>query len=571
MDYHPERPLVVQSDRSVLLEVQHPHFNRARDALAAFAELEKSPEHVHTYAITPLSLWNAAAAGLDPAEVVGRLESLGKYPVPASVRHEIFEYMSRYGRLQLVRAGDQLHLFSDDPALLLQMTRHRTVGQLLQPAPRPGVAVVKEGDRGRIKQELLRLGYPVEDLGGYVEGDPLRFSLRETTASRRPFALRNYQHLAVDSFYAGGSHRGGSGVIVLPCGAGKTVVALGVMAKVQAHTLILATGVTAVRQWIAEILDKTDLDSAQVGEYTGERKEIRPVTISTYQILTYRKRKDAGFPHFELFDRHNWGLIIYDEVHLLPAEIFRKTSELQARRRLGLTGTLVREDGREGEVFSLIGPKKYDAPWKQLEQEGWIASATCVEYRLVLPGTLRLPYAVAAERDKYRIAAENPGKTELVRALLQRHAQDQVLIIGQYLAQLESIATLFSLPLITGKVATNERERLYAEFKAGRLRRLVVSRVANFAVDLPEANVAIQVSGTFGSRQEEAQRLGRILRPKDGGGHAIFYSLVTQDTREQEFARNRQIFLTEQGYRYLITHWDAHPAEPRSSPYMRPS
>lgn len=560
MDYHPERPLVVQSDRSVLLEVQHPDFNRARDALAAFAELQKSPEHVHTYAITPLSLWNAAAAGLDPAEVTGRLERLGKYPVPANVRHEIFDYMSRYGRLRLVGAGAKLHLTSNDPALLLQMTRHRTVGQLLQPTPEVHVAVVQEGARGRIKQELLKLGYPVEDLGGYVEGAPLRFALRETTASRRPFLLRNYQHLAVDAFHAGGSHRGGSGVIVLPCGAGKTVVALGVMAKVQAHTLILATSITAVRQWIGEILDKTDLDASLVGEYTGERKEIRPVTISTYQILTFRKRKDAGFPHFELFDHHNWGLIVYDEVHLLPAEIFRKTSELQARRRLGLTGTLVREDGREGEVFSLIGPKKYDAPWKQLEQEGWIASATCVEYRLALPEALRLPYAVAADRDKYRIAAENPGKTELVRALLQRHAQDQVLIIGQYLDQLEDMATVFALPLITGKVATGERERLYAEFKAGQLRCLVVSRVANFAVDLPEANVAIQVSGTFGSRQEEAQRLGRILRPKAGGGHAIFYSLVTQDTREQEFARNRQIFLTEQGYRYLIMHWDVHPA-----------
>ncbi|MEW6522228.1 MAG: DNA repair helicase XPB [Bacillota bacterium] len=556
MDYHPERPLVVQSDRSVMLEVQHPDFDLARDALAAFAELEKSPEHVHTYRITPLSLWNAAAAGLEPVEVTGRLERLGKYPLPVNVRHEIFDYMSRYGRLKLVRSDHALLLTADDPALLHEVARHRAVAPLVEAFVDECAISIGDGARGRIKQELLKIGYPVEDLAGYVDGASLRFALRSKSASRRPFSLRNYQRMAVDAFYAGGSYRGGSGVVVLPCGAGKTVVALGVMAEVKAHTLILATNITAVRQWIAEILDKTDLEPSQVGEYTGERKEIRPVTVSTYQILTYRKRRDEGFPHFELFDAHDWGLIIYDEVHLLPAEIFRKTSELQARRRLGLTGTLVREDGREAEVFTLIGPKKYDAPWKQLEQEGWIASATCMEYRLPLPERLRMRYAVANDRDKYRIAAENPVKTGLIRVLLEKHAHDQVLIIGQYLAQLEEIASEFALPLITGKVATDRREELYAAFKGGQLRTLVVSRVANFAVDLPEANVAIQVSGTFGSRQEEAQRLGRILRPKSGGGNAVFYSLVTRETREQEFARNRQIFLTEQGYRYLIEYWD---------------
>lgn len=557
MEYRPDRPLVVQSDRSVLLEVQHPEYDSARDALSAIAELEKSPEHVHTYRITPLSLWNAAASGLSAAEVTARLERWSKYPLPPTVRHEVTEYMGRYGRLRLVPADQRLYLVADDPALLVEVSRHRAVGPLLAAAVDDCRWELVPGARGRVKQELLKLGYPVEDLAGYLPGARLDIRLRDRTLGGKQFALRPYQRRAVDAFYAGGSERGGSGVVVLPCGAGKTVVALGVMAAVRAHTLILATNTTAVRQWIDEALDKTELDADQVGEYTGERKEVRPVTVSTYQILTYRRSRDEDFPHFELFDARDWGLIIYDEVHLLPAEVFRKTAELQARRRLGLTGTLVREDGREAEVFTLIGPKRYDAPWKQLEQEGWIAQATCTEVRLPLPARLRMRYAVASDREKFRIAAENPSKFELLRLLLERHRLDQVLIIGQYLAQLEQVAAALDLPLITGRVPTSRRDELYRGFRNGDLRCLVVSRVANFAVDLPEANVAIQLSGTFGSRQEEAQRLGRILRPKAGGGPAVFYSLVTRDTREQEFASNRQIFLTEQGYRYQIEHWDA--------------
>jgi DNA excision repair protein ERCC-3 len=553
MTFVPENPLIAQGDKTVLLEVNSERYEAARDALARFAELEKSPEHIHTYRITPLSLWNAAAAGESAESMIGALVEYGKYDLPENVRVDIREYVSRYGRLKLFKAGDgRLLLNSDASMLIAEIARHKKAQPYLLGRVDEYTLVIDPTQRGHLKQALVQIGYPVEDLAGYQEGAPLTLHIRDTTAHGLPFGLRKYQREAVDIFYAGGSARGGSGVIVLPCGAGKTVVGLGALAGLQTATLILTTSTVAVRQWISEILDKTTLTADEVGEYTGDVKEIRPVTISTYQIMTYRPRRSEGFPHFTLFDQRDWGLIIYDEVHLLPAPVFRVTAEIQSRRRLGLTATLVREDGRETDVFSLIGPKKYDVPWKELEKQGWIATAECHEIRLPLPESERMAYAIAEEREKYRVAAENPAKIDVLTQLLGKHHEDNVLVIGQYIDQLEQIARVTGAPIITGKTPTREREKLYDAFRSSKCRLLIVSKVANFAIDLPDANVAIQVSGTFGSRQEEAQRLGRILRPKRNGLLAHFYSLVSRDTRDQEFAARRQLFLTEQGYHYDI-------------------
>ncbi|MEP7199809.1 MAG: DNA repair helicase XPB, partial [Chloroflexota bacterium] len=441
---------------------------------------------------------------------------------------------------------------SDDATLIAEIARHKKAQPFILAQIDRHTLRVDPTQRGHLKQALVQIGYPVEDLAGYQDGAPLPIGLRETTTGGEHFGLRRYQREAVDIFHASGSARGGSGVVVLPCGAGKTVVGLGALAQLQTATLILTTSTVAVRQWISELLDKTSLTADEIGEYTGDSKEIRPVTISTYQMMTYRPRKSDEFPHFSLFDQREWGLIIYDEVHLLPAPVFRVTAEIQSRRRLGLTATLVREDGRETDVFSLIGPKKYDVPWKELEQQGWIATAECHEIRVPLPESDRMMYAVADERDKYRVAAENPAKLIVLQQLLAKHRDDNVLVIGQYIEQLKGIARETGAPIITGKTPTREREQLYDAFRNGGQRLLIVSKVANFAIDLPDANVAIQVSGTFGSRQEEAQRLGRILRPKRNGLLAHFYSLVTRDTRDQDFAAKRQLFLTEQGYRYDI-------------------
>jgi DNA excision repair protein ERCC-3 len=560
MPYAPDNPVIVQSDRSVLLEVQHPRYDAARDALAGFAELVKSPEFIHTYQITPLSLWNAAAAGAQADDIIATLAEYAKFDLPDSIVIDIREYMGRYGRLRLLRRDDgALLLQSDDAALIAQVNSNRQCQPFLHEQLDAHTLLVDPASRGHIKQALVHLGFPAEDLAGYVTGTELPLSLRPQSVSGQAFDLRDYQHTAVDRFYEAGSSRGGSGVIVLPCGAGKTLVGIGAMERVGSQTLILCPNTVAVRQWISELLDKTTLTPDMIGEYSGERKDIRPVTIATYQIMTYRASKDSDngsagdFPHFGLFTAHEWGLIIYDEVHLLPAPVFRITAEIQARRRLGLTATLVREDGRETDVFSLIGPKKYDVPWRDLERSGWIAEARCTEIRLDLPPEQRMDYALASDsRIQYRIAAENLDKLRLIDELLSRHPDDHILIIGQYLDQLKQIAHRTGAPLITGKTKTVERERLYAAFKRGEHRLLVVSKVANFAIDLPDANVAIQVSGTFGSRQEEAQRLGRILRPKADGQPAHFYTLVTRDTRDQDFAANRQMFLTEQGYRYTI-------------------
>jgi len=551
--YHPERPLIVQADRSLLLEVENPQFAECRDRLAPFAELRKSPEHIHSYAITPLSLWNASAVGATVDGVIETLTAFSKYELPANLLADIRDLMGRYGRLRLLRAGDGLALEADEPDLLAQLRRNAHVAPLLGDGEANVRALVAPGERGRLKQALLKAGLPVEDLAGYTEGTPFPMALRQVALSGGAWAMRDYQWAAVDAFWAGGGPRGGSGVLVLPCGAGKTVIGLGVMERAATHTLILCTSISAVRQWQRELLDKSNVDPAALAEYSGERKEIGPVTLATYQIMTTRSRNGgAEFPHLSLFMREDWGLIIYDEVHLLPAPVFRVTADIQSRRRLGLTATLLREDGREDDVFSLIGPKKFDIPWKDLEQRGWIAPAVCTEVRVPMPRELRLEYAGAERRQQYRVAATNPAKLAALQGLLERHGQDRVLIIGQYLDQVATVAQQLGAPLITGATPVQQRETLFEAFRRGDLRLLVVSKVANFAIDLPEANVAIELSGAFGSRQEEAQRLGRILRPKASGGQASFYALVSHDSVDQSYSDHRQLFLTEQGYRYQI-------------------
>jgi DNA excision repair protein ERCC-3 len=553
MNYDPTNPLIVQGDRSILIEVDNPKYAEARDALAPFAELEKSPEHVHTYRLTPLSLWNAAAAGHSAQSMIDVLAKFSKFPLPTNLAPDITETVSRYGRVKLEKAdGEKLRLVCADRPLLEELARQAKVRQYLGERASETSFLIEPAYRGVLKQALIAVGYPAEDLAGYTEGAHLELHLRELARSGIPFKVRDYQRDAADTFYAGGDVRGGSGVIVLPCGAGKTIVGIAAMAQVQRSVLVLTTSITAVKQWRREILDKTDLSDDQVTEYTGETKEIGPVTVATYQILAFRPDKKEEFPHFKIFDERDWGLIIYDEVHLLPAPVFRVTAQIQARRRLGLTATLVREDGREEDVFSLIGPKKYDVPWRELESRGWIAEATCTEVRVALPEPLRMEYAVAEWRHKYRIASENPAKDDLVGQLLERYRGARVLVIGQYLKQLRQLSKRFEIPLIMGQTASAEREDLYGKFRKGEVRHLILSKVGNFAIDLPDANVLIQVSGTFGSRQEEAQRLGRILRPKSGGEVAHFYTLVTRDTRELDFAHHRQLFLTEQGYSYEI-------------------
>ncbi|HOE66118.1 MAG TPA: helicase-associated domain-containing protein [Candidatus Hydrogenedentes bacterium] len=548
-----DKPVIVQSDRSILLETDGPSFEDARDCIAAFAELVKSPEHIHTYRITPLSLWNAAAAGMKAQEIIDGLLRHSKYEIPQNVIVDIEDNVARYGRIKLFKREDgQLVLYSDDALLIMQLLNQKALQPFVLGTPDGRHILVKPDERGNVKNALIKIGFPVEDLAGYVDGAPLVFELRDDALSGRKFGLRKYQSEAVEAFHMRGSNHGGSGVVVLPCGAGKTVVGIGTMHRLQTQTLVLTTNTVALRQWKNELLDKTTLAENQIGEYSGDSKEIRPVTIATYQVLTYRKAKDSPFVHFSLFDEGNWGLIVYDEVHLLPAPVFRATASLQARRRLGLTATLVREDAREDDVFSLIGPKKYDVPWKVLEKQGWIAQAVCTEIRVPLPNEERYRYAVSDKRGKFRIASTNPVKGSLCETLVAAHRDDNVLIIGQYLDQLKHLAKRFKAPLITGQTANKQREELYAAFRSGKEKLLIVSKVANFAIDLPDANIAIQVSGTFGSRQEEAQRLGRILRPKGPGAVARFYSLVSRDTCDQDYSVKRQLFLTEQGYRYEI-------------------
>src|SRR5438876_275459 len=548
----PANPFIVQSDRSVLVEVDNPKYAAARDALAPFAELEKSPEHVHTYRITPLSLWNAAAAGMTADQMMVVLARYSKFPLPSNLAIDLDDLVGRYGRVRLEKLDDALRLVCTDERLLEELARQPKLREYLGERLDAQSFKIAPAHRGVLKLALIGVGYPAEDLAGYTEGAALPVKLRTIARSGLPFHVRDYQRNAADVFYAGGDVRGGSGVIVLPCGAGKTIVGIAAMAAMQRSALVLTTSITAVKQWHREILDKTDLGEDQIAEYTGESKELAPITLATYQILTHRPDKKEEFPHFKIFDQRDWGLIIYDEVHLLPAPVFRVTAQIQARRRLGLTATLVREDGRQEDVFSLIGPKKYDVPWRELETRGWIAEADCSEVRVALPEGLRMDYAVAEWRNKYRIASENPTKDEVVGHLLEHYHGSRVLVIGQYLKQLRHLSKRFGIALITGQTGSAEREDLYNRFRRGEVRNLVLSKVGNFAIDLPDANVLIQVSGTFGSRQEEAQRLGRILRPKTSGQCAHFYTLVTRDTRELDFAHHRQLFLTEQGYSYGI-------------------
>jgi DNA excision repair protein ERCC-3 len=570
MPIDPANPLIVQSDRTLLLDVHAPRAEDARVAILPFAELEKSPEHIHTYRISPLSLWNAASAGFSPGDIIAALETYSRYPVPPGISQGFADTMARYGKIRLVSEDqlvsgpspkmpepaaaslpEELFLVAGEKAILAEIGAARILQKYLEKTAL-GFRL-RLTDRGSVKRELIKLGWPVQDEAPLVRGEPHEFALREQSAAGRPFAPRDYQVEAARAVLGGGGPGTGYGVVVLPCGSGKTVVGMTFMSYLKTNTLVLTTNVAAVHQWIAELLDKTTLAPEDIAEYTGDAKAIAPVTIATYQIITWRPRKGGDFPHFKLFRERPWGLIIYDEVHLLPAPVFRVTAELQAVRRLGLTATLVREDGAEDAVFSLVGPKRYDVPWKDLENKGWIAEALCTEIRLDMPEALKIPYAVASLREKYRLASENPFKELIVQQLVENHIDDHILVIGQYINQLESLAKVLKTPLITGKTPNVERERIYTAFKKGEVRVIVVSKVANFAIDLPDASMAVQVSGSFGSRQEEAQRLGRILRPK--GRNSYFYTLVSRYTLEEDFAANRQKFLAEQGYKYSIQHW----------------
>ena len=537
---NPDGPLIVQSDRTVLLEVQNPSADAARHALAVFAELERAPEHMHTYRITRLGLWNARAAGHTAEEIIATLEEHSKFPLPPGIVDEISDTIRRYGQIEITREGENLFIACENPTIEAEITRTQKIAELLGERDDQGRLPLAAWSRGLIKQELLKKGWPAADHAGFTEGEPHDIGL---TAGE--WSLRDYQLEAVRRFAASGS-----GVVVLPCGAGKTLVGAGVMAELDTTTLILVTNTVSARQWRAELLARTSLTEDEIGEYSGSVKEIKPVTIASYSIMAAKRKGE--FAHLGILDAKNWGLVVYDEVHLLPAPVFQLTAQLQARRRLGLTATLVREDGREGDVFSLIGPKRFDVPWKQLEAEGYIAPATCVEIRLELPAAQRLEYASSTDKERFRLASTSPSKSALVSELLALHPDDPTLIIGTYLEQIEALSEGLEIPMITGDTPVPEREELYQAFRSGAITRLVVSKVANFSIDLPEASVAIQVSGSFGSRQEEAQRLGRILRPKADGRTALFYTLVARDTVDQDFALNRQRFLAEQGYGYTI-------------------
>jgi DNA excision repair protein ERCC-3 len=538
-------PLIVQSDKTLLLEVDHDLAGDCRREIAPFAELERAPEHIHTYRVTPLALWNARAAGHDAEQVIDALIKYSRYPVPHALLVDVADTMARYGRLRLEK--DPVHgliLISIDRAVLEEVLRSRKIAPLLGARVGDDAVIVHASERGSLKQALLKLGWPAEDLAGYVDGEAHSITLEQDD-----WELRSYQQEAADAFW-----HGGSGVVVLPCGAGKTIVGAAAMAQVGATTLILVTNTVSAHQWRQELLKRTSLTEDEIGEYSGSKKEIRPVTIATYQIMTTRRK--GVYSHLEVFDARDWGLVLYDEVHLLPAPIFRMTADLQARRRLGLTATLVREDGREGDVFSLIGPKRYDAPWKDMETQGWIAPADCVEVRVTLTDSERLAYATAEPEERYRFCATTETKTRVIESLVERHKGEQTLVIGQYIDQLDELGERLDAPVIKGETRIKERERLFQAFRSGEISVLVVSKVANFSIDLPEASVAIQVSGAYGSRQEEAQRLGRVLRPKASGKGARFYAVVARDTLDQDYAAHRQRFLAEQGYAYRIVDAD---------------
>lgn len=572
-----ENPLIVQSDRTLLLDVHAPLAEECRAALIPFAELVRSPEHLHTYQISSLSLWNAESSGFTGEQAVEVLKKFSRYEIPQSVVVWIEETSGRFGKLRLVQGPsvensdgikeEYLYLVSNSPYVFKQIEANAFARKFLVPCEcaeefSAGLSEKEKTfcfkllltDRGIVKQNLLKIGWPVKDDVPLQDGFPLEINLRKTTLSGRSFEVREYQKAAANALVGNKGPGTGFGTIVLPCGAGKTIVGMEIMSLLKTNTLIVTTNITAVHQWIDELIDKTDLDASQIAEYTGENKTIKPVTVATYQILTWRPDKNGPYPHFSLFRQNNWGLVIYDEVHMIPAPVFRVAAELQAVRRVGLTATLVREDGCEGHVFSLVGPKRYDVPWKELEKAKWIAKAECIEVRLGLPENKEIEYAVAANREKHRIASENPLKNKIVQELVEKFKDDKILIIGQFLTHLEIIAKLLNVPIITGKTKNSERDIIYDDFRSGKIRVLVVSKVANFAIDLPDASMAIQVSGTFGSRQEEAQRLGRILRPKERTSR--FFTLITRGTVEEDFGSNRQKFLAEQGYSYRIVRYE---------------
>jgi len=550
------RPLLAQSDGTLLLDERHEGYEEARNLLREIAELIKRPGALHTYRLTPVTLWNAAASGWKADKIVAKLTAFARFGLPRVLEEEIRKQMGRYGKIRLVAHEGGLALAADRPELLDSLKRLDKVAAAFHEHIDEVTIAVNPEARGLIKRELAAAGYPVVDEAGFRPGEALDVVWRADSAFGTPIRLRSYQKEAVDAFLRDEAHGGGSGIVVLPCGAGKTWVGMAALARLKCETLILTPNSVSVSQWISELLRNTALTASEVGEYTGQAKQVRPVTVATYQVLTHRSSKEAAYPHWKLFVNRNWGLIIYDEVHLLPAPVFRMTAEIQATRRLGLTATLVREDGREGDAFALIGPKRYEVPWKTMEQEGWIAEAACTEVRVPLDSKTAISYAAASARTRHRIAGENPLKTEVVKALLRRHHGTPTLIIGQYLDQLHRLSGDLSVPLITGEMPHRSRKMLFERFKDGEFDVLVVSKVANFAVDLPDAAVAIQVSGSFGSRQEEAQRLGRILRPKGPGVKAAFYSLVSEGTDEVEFSRNRGRFLLEQGYPYAVDRWE---------------
>jgi len=549
-----QKPLIIQSDRTLMLEVGHPGYVECRDFLSLFAELVKSPEFIHTYRVTPLSLWNAAALDVPIKEIVEGLDKFSRYSIPSNVIVDMREWHETYGKLVLQKvAEDCLELEVKDLRILERIRNNKSLEHFWVDNDAHDGLFIPQVKRGDLKHALIKAGYPVKDLCGYLDGERFDITLRSIDLDGESFALRDYQKDAVDLFYCAGEKTGGSGVIVLPCGSGKTIIGLGTIARISTHTLIIATNNVSVSQWRDELISRTHIKETDIGEFTGRVKKIKPITITTYQMLTYRQTKDSQFHNLNIFTEHNWGLIIYDEVHMLPAPVFRATTAIQARRRLGLTATLVREDGKEDDVFALIGPKRYDVPWKTLESSGYIAEAICCEYRVPLSSEEELKYAHADKRAKFRIAAENQRKKELVSELLENHTGESILVIGQFISQLEKLARSLGLPIITGKTKQGDREKLYDEFRHGRINTLVVSKVANFSVDLPDASVMVQISGTYGSRQEEAQRLGRILRPKEHASH--FYTLVSKGTVEQTFGTNRQLFLVEQGYRYQIRYF----------------
>lgn len=570
-----ENPLIVQGDRSLLLDVHAPLAEECRNALIPFAELEKSPEHLHTYKLSPLSLWNAASAGFSADDAISVLQKYARYDVPQSIIMWITEISSRFGKIKLIAGPDievpvkeksaekiiehYLYLVADSLPVFKEIGANHNVKKMLTNTLDSSDAplysyLIKLTDRGTIKQMLLQAGWPVKDEVALSDGEPLDVSLKTTTSSGKPLNIREYQTASARALVGDKGPGTGFGTIVLPCGAGKTIVGMTIMDMLKTSTLIITTNISAVHQWIDELLDKTNLTADQIAEYSGENKEIKPVTVATYQVLTWRPDKDGPYPHFSIFHERPWGLIIYDEVHMLPAPVFRVVADLQAVRRVGLTATLVREDGCEGYVFSLVGPKRYDVPWKELERDHWIASAECIEVRVDLPVNQEIEYAVSTAREKHKIASMNPAKLPIVKEIIEKCPEDKILVIGQYLSQLDEIVQMLGCPIITGKTPNTERDRIYSEFKAGKIRVLVVSKVANFAIDLPDASLAIQVSGTFGSRQEEAQRLGRILRPKERKSR--FFTLITRNTVEEEFGSNRQKFLAEQGYEYRIERYD---------------